>query len=34
MEVLNAKLSVKNLNKSFDGKKVLDNLSFDLLEGG
>ena len=33
MEVLNAKLSVRNLNKSFDGKKVLNNLNFDLLEG-
>ena len=27
------KLSVRNMNKSFDGKKVLNNLSFDLLEG-
>ena len=33
MEVLMPKLSVKNLNKSFDGKKVLNNLTFDLLEG-
>ncbi|MBO5252796.1 MAG: ABC transporter ATP-binding protein [Clostridia bacterium] len=34
MEVLNnVKLSVKDLNKSFDGKKVLNNLNFDLLEG-
>ena len=33
MEVLTTKLSVRNLNKSFDGKKVLNNLSFDLLEG-
>lgn len=33
MEVLNTKLSIKNICKSFDGKKVLDNLSFDLLEG-
>ena len=33
MEVLTPKLSVKNLNKSFDGKQVLDNLSFDLMEG-
>ena len=33
MEVLNAKLSVRDLNKSFDGKKVLNNMSFDLLEG-
>ncbi len=33
MEVLKAKLSVRNLNKSFDGKKVLNDLSFDLMEG-
>ena len=33
MEVLNKKLSVRNLNKTFDGKKVLDNLCFDLMEG-
>lgn len=33
MEVLNKKLSVRNLNKNFDGKTVLDNLSFDLMEG-
>ena len=33
MEVLTPKLSVRNLNKSFDGKKVLNNLSFDLMEG-
>ena len=33
MEVLNAKLSVRNMNKSFDGKTVLNNLSFDLMEG-
>ena len=33
MEVLNAKLSVRNLNKSFDGKKVLNDLTFDLMEG-
>lgn len=33
MEVLTPKLSVRNLNKSFDGKKVLKNLSFDLKEG-
>ena len=33
MEVLNKKLSVRNLNKKFDGKTVLDNLSFDLMEG-
>ena len=33
MEVLKPKLSVRNLNKSFDGKKVLNDLSFDLMEG-
>jgi ABC-type Fe3+/spermidine/putrescine transport system ATPase subunit len=33
MEVLTPKLSVRELNKSFDGKKVLNNLSFDLMEG-
>lgn len=33
MEVLRPKLSVRNLNKSFDGKTVLKNLSFDLMEG-
>ena len=33
MEVLTPKLSVRNLCKSFDGKKVLHNLSFDLMEG-
>ena len=33
MEVLKPKLSVKHLNKTFDGKKVLNDLSFDLLEG-
>ena len=33
MEVLNKKISVRNLNKEFDGKTVLDNLSFDLMEG-
>ena len=33
MEVLNTKLSVRELNKSFDGKKVLNNLNFDLMEG-
>ena len=33
MEVLNPKLSVKHLKKSFDGKTVLNDLSFDLLEG-
>ena len=33
MEVLNKKLSVRNMNKSFDGKTVLNNLNFDLMEG-
>ncbi len=33
MEVLTPKLSVRNINKSFDGKSVLNNLSFDLMEG-
>ena len=33
MEVLTPKLSVRGLNKSFDGKKILNNLSFDLMEG-
>ena len=33
MEVLKPKLSIRNLNKSFDGKQILDNLSFDLMEG-
>ena len=33
MEVLKPKLSVKNLNKSFDGKSVLKDLTFDLMEG-
>lgn len=33
MEILKPKLSVKNLNKSFDGKYILKNLSFDLMEG-
>ena len=33
MEVLNTKLSVKNLTKTFDGKTVLSNISFDLYEG-
>ena len=33
MEVLTPKLRVKNLTKSFDGKKVLNDLSFDLMEG-
>ena len=33
MEILTPKLSVRNLSKSFDGKKVLNDLSFDLMEG-
>ena len=33
MEVLKPKLSVKHVNKTFDGKKVLNDLSFDLMEG-
>ena len=33
MEILTPKLSVKNLCKSFDGRQVLQGLSFDLLEG-
>lgn len=34
MEILNnVKLSVRNLSKSFDGKLVLNDLSFDLREG-
>ncbi len=33
MEILNTKLSIKNICKSFDGKQVLRDLSFDLLEG-
>ena len=33
MEILTPKLSVQNINKSFDGKKVLNDLSFDLMEG-
>lgn len=33
MEVLNTKLAVRNLTKSFDGKTVLNNISFDLYEG-
>lgn len=33
MEVLNTKLSVRNMTKIFDGKKVLNNISFDLYEG-
>lgn len=33
MEVLNTKLSVRNLTKTFDGKKVLNDISFDLYKG-
>ena len=33
MEVLNTKLSVRGLNKSFDGRQILGDLSFDLMEG-
>ena len=33
MEILTPKLSVKNLCKSYDGRPVLQNLSFDLQEG-
>jgi len=33
MEILKPKLSVKNINKTYDGKKVLDDLSFELMEG-
>ena len=33
MEVLNTKLSVRNLSKSYDGKTVLNRVSFDLYEG-
>ncbi len=33
MEVLNTKLSVKNLTKKFADKTVLNNISFDLMEG-
>jgi len=33
MEVLNKKLQVRNLCKSFDSKKVLDNITFDVYEG-
>ena len=33
MEVLTPKLSVRNLSKSFDGKTILNDLSFDLMEG-
>lgn len=33
MEVLTAKLSIRNLKKSYEGNVVLNNLSFDLYEG-
>lgn len=33
MEVLNTKLSVKNITKTYAGKTVLNNVSFDLMEG-
>ncbi|MBR2019229.1 MAG: ATP-binding cassette domain-containing protein [Clostridia bacterium] len=33
MEVLNTKLSVRDLSKSYDGKTVLNRVSFDLYEG-
>ena len=33
MEALKPKLSVRNITKIFDGKKVLNELSFDLMEG-
>ena len=33
MEVLKPKLSIRGMNKSFDGKSVLKNLNFDLMEG-
>lgn len=33
MEVLNTKLSVRNVTKSFDEKVILNNISFDLYEG-
>lgn len=33
MEVLETKLSVRNLTKTFDGKMILNNISFDLKEG-
>ena len=33
MEVLNTKLSVRNMTKTFDGKTVLNNISYDLYEG-
>ena len=33
MEILNTKLSVRNITKTFDDKTVLHNVSFDLHEG-
>lgn len=33
MEILKSKLSVRNLCKSYDGKVVFKDLSFDLMEG-
>ena len=33
MEILNTKLSVKNITKTYNGKTVLNNVSFDLMEG-
>ena len=33
MEVLNKKLSVKNITKTYNDKTVLNNVSFDLMEG-
>lgn len=33
MEVLNTKLQVRNMCKTFDGKTVLDHISFDVREG-
>ena len=33
MEVLNPKLFIKNINKTYDGKQILKNLSFELYEG-
>ena len=33
MEILTPKLVVKNIKKSYDGKTVLNDVSFDLLEG-
>ena len=33
MEVLNPKLLIKNINKSYDGKQILKDLSFEINEG-